>query len=131
MFFGFVLLYGDHRDLHVLTHSFATRRSSYLASAGSRTRIAALASPLATGPNAACACSRGASVAGPGAAADVQPHRASMPADRRLEQARDFIVPPPTPAVGRSGARAGRIGGQQFASRSGMTAGRGRMGKDG
>src|SRR3546814_15603264 len=28
--FFFFLLYGDHRDLHVLTHSFPTRRSSDL-----------------------------------------------------------------------------------------------------
>src|SRR3546814_2500896 len=26
--------YGDHQDLHVLTHSFPTRRSSYLGGAG-------------------------------------------------------------------------------------------------
>src|SRR3546814_12701820 len=28
--FFFLYLYGDHRDLHVLTHSFPTRRSSDL-----------------------------------------------------------------------------------------------------
>src|SRR3546814_12054438 len=30
MMLFFVYLYGDHRDLHVLTHSFPTRRSSDL-----------------------------------------------------------------------------------------------------
>src|SRR3546814_15554888 len=37
----FVEGYGDHRDLHVLTHSFPTRRSSYLSakSAGSGTDV--------------------------------------------------------------------------------------------
>src|SRR3546814_17504943 len=32
--FLFFLWYGDHQDLHVLTHSFPTRRSSYLPSEG-------------------------------------------------------------------------------------------------
>src|SRR3546814_18504235 len=38
-FFFFFYCYGDHRDLHVLTHSFPTRRSSdFLARYWSRSR---------------------------------------------------------------------------------------------
>src|SRR3546814_13554488 len=49
----FFLCYGDHRDLHVLTHSFPTRRSSDLST--SSTPIIAPASirchfPAASGP---------------------------------------------------------------------------------
>src|SRR3546814_21036266 len=33
LLFCFFELYGDHRELHVLTHSFPTRRSSYLVAA--------------------------------------------------------------------------------------------------
>src|SRR3546814_13474112 len=37
--FVFFELYGDHRDLHVLTHSFPTRRSSDLYALGRKLKI--------------------------------------------------------------------------------------------
>src|SRR3546814_6247717 len=43
MFFFFFYGYGDHLDLHVLTHSFPTRRSSDL---DARSRAAACPRPL-------------------------------------------------------------------------------------
>src|SRR3546814_11983021 len=39
LFFFFVLVYGAHRDLHVLTHSFPTLRSSDLGVVVTRRRI--------------------------------------------------------------------------------------------
>src|SRR3546814_2330171 len=41
LFFFLFELYGDHRDLHVLTHSFPTRRSSDLLAIASRSSVRA------------------------------------------------------------------------------------------
>src|SRR3546814_4157222 len=42
MFFFFFQLYGGHRALHVLTHSFPTRRSSDIRSPSASARVASL-----------------------------------------------------------------------------------------
>src|SRR3546814_20286527 len=45
MIFFFIYLYRYHRDLHVLTHSFPTRRSSDLSAVKSQARASASPSP--------------------------------------------------------------------------------------
>src|SRR3546814_13670433 len=65
-------LYGDHRDLHVLTHSFPTRRSSDLTLGGAACTVGAATTAAGAGASAV-------SFALTGDGRDCRPSRCAFP----------------------------------------------------